>query len=110
MPVLLHMGVIGGGLDYSITHPRRDAAAAQAYQRKMAMQVRLPARNVSASRMSPLHLDTIANRFPRLNIIGAHLGNRATMKTRLRSLAGDITSASICPAARQSSAMPSSAT
>lgn len=76
MPVLFHMGVIGGGLDYSITHPRRDAAAAQAYDRWLAMLDRLPARNVSASRMSPLHLDTIANRFPRLKIIGAHLGNQ----------------------------------
>jgi len=26
--------------------------------------------------MSPLHLDTIANRFPNLRIIGAHLGNQ----------------------------------
>ncbi len=76
MPVLFHMGVIGGGLDYSITHPRRDAAAAQAYQRMMAQQDRMPPRNVSASRMSPLHLDTIANRFPKLKIIGAHLGNQ----------------------------------
>jgi predicted TIM-barrel fold metal-dependent hydrolase len=24
MPVIFHMGVIGGGVDYSITHPRRD--------------------------------------------------------------------------------------
>lgn len=76
MPVLFHMGVIGGGLDYSITHPRRDAAAAQAYQRWLAMLDRIPSRDVSASRMSPLHLDTIANRFPRLRIIGAHLGNQ----------------------------------
>jgi predicted TIM-barrel fold metal-dependent hydrolase len=76
MPILYHMGVIGGGLDYSITHPRRDAAAAQAYQRMLAMQGRQPPRNVSASRMSPLHLDTIANRFPRLKIIGAHVGNQ----------------------------------
>ncbi|MGI8926802.1 MAG: amidohydrolase family protein [Tepidiformaceae bacterium] len=76
MPVLFHMGVIGGGLDYSITHPRRDAAAAQAYQRMLAMMDRLPVRNVSAARMSPLHLDTIANRFPRLKVIGAHLGNQ----------------------------------
>jgi len=76
MPVLFHMGVIGGGLDYSITHPRRDAAAAQAYQRMMAQQDRMPPRNVSAGRMSPLHLDTIANRFPKLKIIGAHLGNQ----------------------------------
>ncbi len=76
MPILFHMGVIGGGLDYSITHPRRDAAAAQAYQRMLAMTDRVGPRNVSASRMSPLHLDTIANRFPRLRIIGAHLGNQ----------------------------------
>jgi len=76
MPILFHMGVIGGGLDYSITHPRRDAAAAQAYQRWLAMMDRTPPRNVSSSRMSPLHLDTIANRFPKLRIIGAHLGNQ----------------------------------
>jgi predicted TIM-barrel fold metal-dependent hydrolase len=76
MPILFHLGVIGGGLDYSITHPRREAAAAQIYQRMMAMQDRLPPRNVSAARMSPLHLDTIANRFPRLKVIGAHLGNQ----------------------------------
>ncbi|MCC6383009.1 MAG: amidohydrolase family protein, partial [Dehalococcoidia bacterium] len=76
LPILVHMGVIGGGLDYSITHPRRDAAAAQMYQRMLAMTDRLPPRNVSAARMSPLHLDTIANRFPRLRVIGAHLGNQ----------------------------------
>ncbi len=76
MPILYHTGVIGGGLDYSINHPRRDAAAAQAYQRMMAMQDRTPPRNASATRMSPLHLDTIANRFPKLRIIGAHLGNQ----------------------------------
>jgi hypothetical protein len=76
MPVLFHMGVIGGGLDYSINHPRRDPDAAQAYQRMMAMAERSPIRDVSAIRMSPLHLDTIANRFPRLRIIGAHLGNQ----------------------------------
>jgi len=76
MPILFHMGVIGGGLDYSITHPRREAAAAAAYQRMMAMQDRMPPRNVSATRMAPLHLDTIANRFPKLKIIGAHIGNQ----------------------------------
>ena len=76
MPILFHMGVIGGGLDYSITHPRRDPKAAEAYQRMMGMMDRMGRRNVSASRMSPLHLDTIANRFPRLKIIGAHLGNQ----------------------------------
>lgn len=75
MPILFHLGVIGGPVDFSITHPRRDATAAQAYQRLLALQERMPRRDVSAARMSPLHLDTIANRFPRLKIIGAHLGN-----------------------------------
>jgi hypothetical protein len=32
------------------------------------------ARNVSAMRMRPFHLDTIANNFPELRLIGAHLG------------------------------------
>ena len=80
MPILFHLGVIGGGLDYSITHPRRDAQAAQAYERMMAMADRMPVRDVSADRMSPLHLDTIANRFPRLKIIGAHLGNQGNFE------------------------------
>ncbi|MEX2080939.1 MAG: amidohydrolase family protein [Dehalococcoidia bacterium] len=80
MPILFHMGVIGGGLDYSITHPWRDPAAAQAYQRMQSMMDRMPPRNVSSERMSPLHLDTIANRFPKLKIIGAHLGNQGNFE------------------------------
>lgn len=76
MPVLFHMGVIGGGVDYSITHPRRDPQAAQTFLRFQQMFARVGPRNVSASRMSPLHLDTIANRFPRLKVIGAHVGNQ----------------------------------
>lgn len=71
MPILLHMGVIGGGVDYSRTHPRRDAAAAQRF--KM-MQSRMGPRDVSAARMHPFHLDTIANNFPNLPLIGAHMG------------------------------------
>src|SRR5690606_4054148 len=57
------------------THPRRDPQAAATYHRMMAMSARMP-RDVAASRMSPLHLDAIANRFPNLRIIGAHLGNQ----------------------------------
>jgi predicted TIM-barrel fold metal-dependent hydrolase len=66
------MGVIGGGIDYSRTHPRRDPAAAQRFkmmQRRFSMS-----RDVSAMRMHPFHLDTIANNFPRLPLIGAHMG------------------------------------
>jgi predicted TIM-barrel fold metal-dependent hydrolase len=71
-PILLHMGVIGGGLDYARTHPRRDPEAHAAYHRLM--QFAAQGRDVSAMRMRPFHLDTIANNFPRLKLIGAHLG------------------------------------
>ncbi len=76
MPILFHMGVIGGGIDYSITHQRRDPKAAAMFQRMQGMRDRNPMRDVSANRMSPVHLDTIAQRFPDLRIIGAHLGNQ----------------------------------
>lgn len=73
LPILFHLGVIGGGVDYSLTHPRRDAQAAATYRRMQEMQRMMP-RNVSAMRMRPFHLDTLANNFPELRIIGAHLG------------------------------------
>ncbi len=76
MPVLYHLGVIGGGIDYSVTHQRRDPQAAAMYRRMQEMRGRMPMRDVSAERMSPVHLDTIAQRFPDLRIIGAHLGNQ----------------------------------
>lgn len=71
MPVLLHLGVIGGPVDYSRTHPRRDPEAAN---RLEMFAGRRPPRDVSARRMHPFHLDTIANNFPNLKLIGAHLG------------------------------------
>jgi predicted TIM-barrel fold metal-dependent hydrolase len=71
-PILLHMGVIGGGIDYRITHPRRDPRALEGYRRWA--EIAKMARNVSAIRMRPFHLDTIANNFPELRLIGAHLG------------------------------------
>lgn len=73
MPVLLHMGVIGGGIDYSRTHPRRDPEAARRFQMFRQLRGRMP-RDVSATRMHPFHLDTLANNFPELRLIGAHLG------------------------------------
>ena len=73
MPVLFHLGVIGGGVDYSITHPRRDPAAAEAYRRWQEFRRRIP-RDISAARMRPFQLDTIANNFPDLPLIGAHMG------------------------------------
>ena len=73
MPILMHMGVIGGGIDYSITHPRRDPKAAQSYV-EMQKSPRAAGRDVSAIRMRPFHMDTIANNFPNLKLIGAHMG------------------------------------
>ena len=73
MPILFHLGVIGGGIDYSITHPRRDPEAAANLVRWREFRGRLP-RDVSAMRMRPFQLDTIANNFPDLPLIGAHLG------------------------------------
>jgi predicted TIM-barrel fold metal-dependent hydrolase len=86
MPILFHLGVIGGGIDYQITHPRRDPKAAQSIrrQREMAEQARKNPggspfrrsgmRDISATRMKPFQLDTLANNFPELRMIGAHLG------------------------------------
>ncbi|MEX2446548.1 MAG: amidohydrolase family protein [Dehalococcoidia bacterium] len=73
MPILMHMGVIGGGVDYSITHPRRDPRAAESL-RRMAAMGRMQGRDISATRMRPFHMDTIANNFPALKLIGAHMG------------------------------------
>ena len=74
MPILFHLGVIGGGVDYSVTHPRRDPEAAAALRRMAGFRRRGGPRDVSATRMRPFQLDTIANNFPDLPLIGAHLG------------------------------------
>ena len=74
MPILFHLGVIGGGVDYARTHPRHDPEAAAAFRRWQEFRRRGGPRNVSAARMRPFQLDTIANNFPDLPLIGAHLG------------------------------------
>jgi uncharacterized protein len=73
MPILFHLGVIGGGVDYARTHPRRDPEAAETL-RRVRERGRMQPRDVSATRMRPFHLDGIANSFPQLPIIGAHMG------------------------------------
>src|SRR3546814_14945758 len=55
MPILMHLGVIGGGVDYAITHTRRDTKAAETYQRMTEMG-RLQPWDVYAMRMRPSHL------------------------------------------------------
>lgn len=103
MPILFHCGVIGGGIDLLARHPRRDPESARrlremdaAAERARAEMEELRAkyaplpvpeealppmqrfmragRETSANYMRPFHLETIANRFPRLKIIGAHFG------------------------------------
>jgi predicted TIM-barrel fold metal-dependent hydrolase len=100
MPILFHCGVIGGFVDLLARHPRRDAESAKrlreldaelAREREEAAAAaargepppepdpnRPPRfrgfRETSATYMRPFHLETIANRFPALKIIGAHLG------------------------------------
>ncbi|MHB8576664.1 MAG: amidohydrolase family protein, partial [Dehalococcoidia bacterium] len=75
MPIVLHMGVIGGGVDYSRTHPRRDPEAAKRLEAMRTMpRGRMGPRDMTATRMHPFHLDTLANNFPALKLIGAHLG------------------------------------
>jgi predicted TIM-barrel fold metal-dependent hydrolase len=101
MPILFHCGVIGGGIDLLARHPRRDPESAKRMREMEARQEELrkqleeankrggeppalpggmtPARflgprETSANYMRPFHLESIANRFPRLRIIGAHLG------------------------------------
>ena len=82
MPILFHCGVIGGGIDWLTRHPRRNPESAKRLreqdnpspeQQARPQQAR-GGRPTSATYMRPFHLETIANRFPRLKIIGAHLG------------------------------------
>jgi predicted TIM-barrel fold metal-dependent hydrolase len=100
MPILFHCGVIGGFVDLLAHHPRRDAESAKrlreldaevAKEREEAAAAERRGepppepdpnhprrfrgfRETSATYMRPFHLETIANRFPDLRVIGAHLG------------------------------------
>ncbi|MCC7105166.1 MAG: amidohydrolase family protein [Chloroflexi bacterium] len=71
MPILFHTGIRGGPIDFLLFHPRDDAlaeATSAEHERTMAGTTR------GAARMQPIFLDTIGLAFPRLKIIGAHLG------------------------------------
>ena len=71
MPILFHTGIRGGPIDYLLFHPR-DAALAEAFSREHEEGGRGTTKG--AARMQPIFLDTISLAFPRLRIIGAHLG------------------------------------
>ncbi len=75
-PIVFHMGVIGGAVDYSRTHPSRDPEAAEHHARWRKRVHAFGRRQTSARYMLPFHLETIANWCPDLWIIGAHLGNQ----------------------------------
>ncbi len=71
MPILFHTGVRGGPIDYLLFHPR-DSVLAEEFSRAHEEQSRRSTKG--AARMQPIFLDTIGLAFPRLRIIGAHLG------------------------------------
>ena len=71
MPILFHTGIRGGPIDYLLFHPR-DPVLAESFSREHEETGRGTTRG--AARMQPIFLDTIALAFPRLRIIGAHLG------------------------------------
>lgn len=66
MVVLFHTGVIGGPVDYLLEEPSAMVRNEDEVNRML--------KGKSSARMRPIFLDTIANTFPRLKIIGAHLG------------------------------------
>lgn len=71
LPILFHTGIRGGPIDYLLFHPR-DPELAEAFSREHEETGRGTTKG--AARMQPIFLDTIALAFPRLRIIGAHLG------------------------------------
>jgi predicted TIM-barrel fold metal-dependent hydrolase len=71
MPILFHTGIRGGPIDYLLFHPRDDALAEAFSQENEQSNA---GTTKGAARMQPIFLDTIALAFPRLRIIGAHLG------------------------------------
>jgi len=66
MVILFHTGVIGGAIDYLLDEKSGMVADEEKVLSKL--------KGKSSARMRSIYLDTIANSFPRLKIIGAHLG------------------------------------
>ncbi len=70
MVTLFHTGVVGGGVDYRDTDPFSE----EVVKRARFFEKRLRGQGFSSSHMDPILLDTLAFTFPRLRIIGAHMG------------------------------------
>lgn len=66
MVVLFHTGVIGGTVDYLL-----EETSAPSIKEEALLQL---LKGKSSARMRSIFLDTIANAFPKLKIVGAHLG------------------------------------
>jgi uncharacterized protein len=71
MPILFHTGISGGPIDYLLFPPRDHEVAERV---SSVGEERMRGTRRSAARMQPIFLDTVAVAFPRLRIIGAHLG------------------------------------
>ena len=71
MPILFHTGIRGGPVDY-LLFPPADTFVAEHVSREHEELTR--GTSQGAARMQPIYLDTVALAFPRLRIIGAHLG------------------------------------
>jgi uncharacterized protein len=70
MVALFHTGVVGGGVDFRDTDPFHP----EVIKRSRFFEKRLRGQGFSSSHMDPILLDTLAFTFPRLRIIGAHMG------------------------------------
>jgi predicted TIM-barrel fold metal-dependent hydrolase len=71
LPILFHTGIRGGPIDYLKFHPR-DPELAERTSAEHEERARGTTRG--AARMQPIYLDTLGIAFPRLRIIGAHMG------------------------------------
>ncbi len=70
MVCLFHTGVVGGGVDFRDTDPFDPEVVRQTRR----WEKRAAGQGFSSAHMDPIRLDTLAFTFPRLRIIGAHLG------------------------------------
>ena len=80
MPILFHTGVIGGPVDYLVGGDEDawkaipQGEAEERLVEDLRNKARLAPYGRSSARMQPIYLDTIATYFPKLYMIGAHLG------------------------------------
>jgi predicted TIM-barrel fold metal-dependent hydrolase len=70
MVCLFHTGVVGGGVDFRDTDPFDP----EVVRKTRYWEKRTAGEGFSSAHMDPINLDSIAFTFPRLRIIGAHLG------------------------------------